>query len=218
MTELVFGQILTDVSVSKRNKEATEAAIIKAAVEIFQRDGYTEARVSDIVGRCGLSQGAFYLYFKSKEQVLRRIMHDFMAEVNAALDDVTTIFSGYTGEDVLASFTRFLEKILLVHQRNLGVSEIIWREGFGHGGLFAELFNEIYAYFLKIIRERMDEAMAKGLIRYEDSEDAAVFMLSMFERSTFYFMIIRGDTDIHKLASSMAGFILYGLLSNSKTR
>ena len=74
LTGLVFGGNLTDMSVRKRNKEATEAAIIEAAVATFRRDGYAKARVSDIVGKCGLSQGAFYLYFRSKEQVLRRIM------------------------------------------------------------------------------------------------------------------------------------------------
>ena len=216
LTGLFFCMILTDMSVSKRNKEATEAAIIEAAVATFRRDGYAKARVSDIVGKCGLSQGAFYLYFRSKEQVLRRIMHDFMEEINSVLDDVTTIFGGDRGEDVLLSFTKFLEKILRVHQRNLGVAEIIWREGFGHGGLFAKLFTEIYAYFLEIVRERMDEAVAKGLIHSENTEVAAVFLVSMFERSSFYFMVIRGDTKIHELAAGMARFMLYGLLPDLK--
>ena len=206
------------MSVRKRNKKTTQDALIKAAIEIFQQHGYAKARVSDIVGQCGLSQGTFYLYFKSKEDILRRIMHDFTEEMNHALEDVTTIFGGDTGEEVLHNLTTFIEKMLLVHQRNLGVAEIIWREGFGHGGVFAELFTEIYAYFLEVIRERMEQAMAKGLIRPEHSEDAAVFVVSMFERSTFYFAVVRGDADMHKLAASMARFILYGLLPGSKTR
>lgn len=216
LTGVVFCTILTDMSVCKRNKEATEAAIIEAAVAIFRRDGYAKARVSDIVGKCGLSQGAFYWYFKSKAQVLRRIMQDFMEEMNAALDDVTTIFGGDTGKDVLLSLTRFMEKILLVHKRNLGASEILWRESLGPGGVCAELFAEMTAYFLEIVQKRMDEAVAKGLIRSGNTEEAAVFLVSMFERSSFYYMVLRGDTKIHELAAGMARFILYGLLPDSK--
>jgi len=206
------------MSVIKRNKEATEAALIKAAVEIFQRDGYAKARVSDIVGSCGLSQGAFYLYFKSKEEVLRRIMRDFMEQINTVLEDVTAVFGGGSGEEVLASFARFLEKVLLVHQKNIGAAEIIWREGFGHGGIFAELFNEIYSYFLEIVRQRMDEAAAKGFIRPENTEDAALFLVSMFERSSFYYLVVNGGSDVRKLAASMARFILYGLLPDANRR
>ena len=216
MTRPVDEHIVTDMSVSKRNKETTEAALIEAAVEMFRREGYTKTRVSDIVGRCGLSQGTFYLYFKSKEDVLRRIMMDFMEEMNRAISGVTTVFSGDSGDDVLRNLTKFLKKVLLVHRQHLGTAEIIWREGSGHGGVFAELFDDIYARFLETIRSCLIEDRAHGRIRPEHTDEAAVFLVSMFERSSFYFMIVQGDTDIDKLASGMAKLILYGLLPDSK--
>lgn len=206
------------MSVIKRNKENTEAALLAAAVQTFQEVGYAKARVSDIVGRCGLSQGTFYLYFKSKEDILRRVLRDFMEQMNQALDDVDNIFDGQTSREVRASLSAFLEKMLLVHQRNLGPAEILWREGFGHGGVFAELHAEIYAYFLEIVQARMAEAVGKGLIRDENIEDASVFLISLFERSSFYFMIVKGAPDIPRLAASMARFILHGLLPESKAQ
>src|SRR3954464_6299717 len=57
----------------------TRARLLEAAKEIFEEDGFLDARISDISERAGLSHGAFYHHFDSKEQVFR--------EVAESLDD-----------------------------------------------------------------------------------------------------------------------------------
>jgi AcrR family transcriptional regulator len=57
----------------------TRARLLDAAKQIFEERGFLEARISDIAERAGLSHGAFYHYFDSKEQIFR--------EVAEALDD-----------------------------------------------------------------------------------------------------------------------------------
>ena len=51
----------------------TRARLIEAAREVFERDGFLNARISDITAAANLSQGSFYHYFESKEQVFREI-------------------------------------------------------------------------------------------------------------------------------------------------
>src|SRR3954466_5478171 len=61
----------------------TRARLLEAAKEIFEESGFLEARISDIAERAGLSHGAFYHYFESKEQVFREIaeqLDDQLAE------------------------------------------------------------------------------------------------------------------------------------------
>jgi AcrR family transcriptional regulator len=41
--------------------------LLTAARAVFARKGYDEATVSEIVGRAGVAQGTFYLYFPGKE-------------------------------------------------------------------------------------------------------------------------------------------------------
>ncbi len=64
-----------------RSRKGTEtrARLVAAAKEVFEEDGFLEARVSDIADRAGLSHGSFYHYFGSKEEVFR--------EVAAAVDE-----------------------------------------------------------------------------------------------------------------------------------
>ena len=174
MTVQAIGTKLTDMSVKKQKKEATKASLLKAAIKVFREVGYAKARVSDIVAKAGVSQGTFYLYFKSKEDILRRIISSLKDNFNKALEDVDVIFVGETAEEMLHSLSMFLEKALAMHHENIGAAEIMWREGFGHGGVFAELYTETYSYFIEIIRARMKEAAARGLISCERIDDSAV--------------------------------------------
>lgn len=43
--------------------------LLNAARAVFARKGYEEATVSEIVGRAGVAQGTFYLYFPGKESL-----------------------------------------------------------------------------------------------------------------------------------------------------
>jgi AcrR family transcriptional regulator len=51
----------------------TRARLVKAAKEIFERDGFLDARIGDIAKRAKVSYGAFYHYFESKEQIFREV-------------------------------------------------------------------------------------------------------------------------------------------------
>ncbi len=59
----------------------TRQALLRSAREVFEREGYAGASVSQIGRRCGVSQGTFYQYFRNKEQVFRelidRVLQDF---------------------------------------------------------------------------------------------------------------------------------------------
>ena len=56
-----------DVSVTRKNQ------ILDAATAVFARLGFHDARMDDIVQASGLSKGALYWYFKSKEDIITAI-------------------------------------------------------------------------------------------------------------------------------------------------
>jgi AcrR family transcriptional regulator len=62
-----------------RKGAQTRARLLEAAKEIFEENGFLDARISDIAERAGLSHGSFYHYFDSKEEIFR--------EVAAAVDE-----------------------------------------------------------------------------------------------------------------------------------
>jgi AcrR family transcriptional regulator len=62
-----------DAAPRSRKGARTRARLIAAAREVFERDGFLTARISDIAASAGLSQGSFYHYFDSKEQIFREV-------------------------------------------------------------------------------------------------------------------------------------------------
>ncbi len=58
-------------------------ALTAAARAEFAKKGLRGARVEDITAACGLSKGAFYLHFESKEGLFKSLVDAFMAEMAA---------------------------------------------------------------------------------------------------------------------------------------
>jgi AcrR family transcriptional regulator len=53
-----------------RKKQATESALQRAALDLFQSRGYDETTVQDITDAAGVSQRTFFRYFPTKDAVL----------------------------------------------------------------------------------------------------------------------------------------------------
>lgn len=49
--------------------------LIQSAKELFSQKGYNHTTVEDIVKHAGLSKGAFYFYFKSKDQLMEELIN-----------------------------------------------------------------------------------------------------------------------------------------------
>ncbi len=66
----------------------TRARLVDAAKEIFKEYGFLDARISDIAERAGLSHGAFYHYFDSKEEIFREVAAAVDEELSEPLSEV----------------------------------------------------------------------------------------------------------------------------------
>jgi AcrR family transcriptional regulator len=66
----------------------TRARLVGAAKEVFERDGFLDARISDIAERAGLSHGSFYHYFESKEEVFREVAATVEARLHEPMTSV----------------------------------------------------------------------------------------------------------------------------------
>ena len=55
--------------------EATRGKIIDAAVELFTDAGYGDTDLAAIVRQAGITKGAFYYHFESREQVAHAIIN-----------------------------------------------------------------------------------------------------------------------------------------------
>lgn len=59
----------------------TKAHILKVTLKLFLQKGFKEVTLKDIVEETGLSKGAFYHYFSSKEQIFLELINKVFATV-----------------------------------------------------------------------------------------------------------------------------------------
>ncbi len=58
-------------------REDREQQILEAAMNVFAREGFHEARMEDIARQSGLAKGTLYLYFKSKDAMIGALLRSF---------------------------------------------------------------------------------------------------------------------------------------------
>ena len=72
--------------------------IMEKALELFSENGFEVTSVQQITERCGISKGAFYLHFKSKDELIYSLIDEFMTGI---LTDIEQAVSGAKPRDEL---------------------------------------------------------------------------------------------------------------------
>jgi AcrR family transcriptional regulator len=59
----------------------TREALVQAARRVFERDGFLDARITDIALEAGVAAGSFYTYFTSKEDAFAAVLEQVGEEM-----------------------------------------------------------------------------------------------------------------------------------------
>ena len=62
--------------------------IMDKALELFAEQGFEATSVQQITEHCGISKGAFYLSFKSKDELILAMIDHFMIGITIDIDQV----------------------------------------------------------------------------------------------------------------------------------
>ncbi len=138
------------------------AAILRAATQVFARNGYFNAKVADVARVAGVADGTVYLYFKSKEEILHSIfdrsVEEAITEVRQQLTDLTDA-------------REKLRRIARLHLEWLGADRdlavVFQVELRGSTKFMAEFSAAGLAEYLRLIRETFEEGQRAGLFRAE---------------------------------------------------
>jgi AcrR family transcriptional regulator len=111
-------------------REEAKSRILEAANKVFAERGYHEATMDDIAKRLGVSKGAIYLYFSSKEDL-------FEAMCKTAPQAFKEILYSSFGDEAnpIQSATKFFDKMLKLSASNPGLSFEILSEASRNSGL-----------------------------------------------------------------------------------
>ncbi|HZP99618.1 MAG TPA: TetR/AcrR family transcriptional regulator [Reyranella sp.] len=98
---------------AEREARQPVEAIRAAAFAQFAERGYPVVTVRDIMKACGLTQGALYNHFKSKDELL----HDIITSTQAELERVCQQAVAGAGDDPRAKLAAFVRVYVMRHCR-----------------------------------------------------------------------------------------------------
>ncbi len=75
--------------VRRRRKDARPHELLAAALDLFVEKGFAASRAEEVATRAGVSKGTLYLYYPSKEELMKAVIRHYLgAELAAGADEM----------------------------------------------------------------------------------------------------------------------------------
>jgi AcrR family transcriptional regulator len=155
--------------------------ILEAGRTTFRTLSYEGARVDDIVKEAGISHGAFYLYFRNKEDLLHRVAVDCAATLRQLAADLDAMPRPITEPD----FRAWVERFVAAYHDNGPVIRV-WMDNKDGDPLMQALANDALGPLTQALAHAVDAETAERV----GDELAGLAMLSLLERLSSYFATI----------------------------
>ena len=203
-----------DPTLRRRRKDARPQELLAAALDLFVEKGFANTKAEEVAQRAGVSKGTLYLYYPSKEELLKAVIAHNLSD---RIAEGAEMAAGYSG-----SATSLLREILVDWWRRLydspaaGVFKLVVTE--------VRNFPEIADYYAREVIEPahhliggiVRRGIAQGEFRAVDV-DCAVHSLALplvmicLHRHTLGACPVDWHLDGHAFIAQHVGLVLDGL-------
>ncbi|WP_168075695.1 TetR/AcrR family transcriptional regulator [Caulobacter sp. SSI4214] len=197
----------------RRRSEARPGEITRAALDVFAEKGFAAAKLDEIAARAGISKGALYLYFETKEDIFRAVVREsvapnldmaetILAQTTLPFADMMRLMFGRVGE--VAETTRLgaVIKLVIGESRNFPELARVWHD-------------EVVSRTLSALSGALSRAQARGELRQGDPRLHAFslmgpLLMGVVWRETFV-PVGAPDLDLKALIAQHGETVLAGL-------
>ncbi len=163
----------------------TKDRIIETAFKIFLIKGFSNCSMSDLVNATKLSKGAFYHYFKSKEDIYKNVIDTYFISYYEQIDwtDTRNMNVQEIELRIKEFYFRFVPEIMKLTDKGMSSYFIMFFEAYHIYPKFKETVRETYTRLKRIL----ENAYAKE--KSEDPSIDAIKMIAKYEGLIFWFSI-----------------------------
>lgn len=186
--------------------------IIETSIELFDQKGFKETSVQEIVEAMGVTKGAFYYYYKSKEELLKDICISYIEDLLQQQQHIL--------QNVEKSCTEKLHEIVYMLIRNIKArrksARIFFRE-MRH--LHEAHLREIKAKrraFRENYQKLIEEGIAKGEFKQTHTPHMVTFGILGITNWSYYWFNPDGEISEEQLAEIYVDLILNGIKNQEK--
>ena len=191
----------------QRRKEDRPAEITAAAFATFIEKGYAGTRVEEVAKRAGVSKGLLYLYFKTKEELFKSVVKNFVVP---RLDELETVIASadLSAEDFFRGpFVAFARK---VSRSPVGkIVRLLVAEGPKHPDLLQFYWENVVSRGLATIQSVVDKGVQSGEFKRSPvTEQPMLFIMPVVFTVIFRLLFAKQDVDTDRLIQTQIEILL----------
>jgi AcrR family transcriptional regulator len=186
---------------TKRGERTRERILDAAEVEIGRR-GFAEASISTITAQAKVGQGTFYLYFRSKEDVMRELVLRMGRRLRRHLT-----LSIAEAPDRLEAERRGLRAFLEFVRANPNLYRVVAEAQF----VDPEVYRRYYDEFAKSYVSALKTAARRGEISKGDAEVRAWALMGLSDMVGMRYALWDGKAKLDQVAEAAFEFIAKGI-------
>lgn len=160
----------------KRRKAERPDEIVGAAIEVFAERGFAAARLDDIAARAGVSKGAIYLYFSTKEDIFRAVIEQGVAP-NLGLVQGVIAADGRPFADRLRAFAEVISTVAASSPVG-GIIKMVIGESRNFPELARAWYEQLIEPALGALTAAIEAAQARGELKAGNARQYAVSLIS----------------------------------------
>jgi len=194
--------------VSRQEQAArTRESIIDAAAEVFDTHGYQGAGLALILEQAGVTRGALYFHFASKEDLARELIEAQYRAVNQWAED------GVEGLQALINLTFTIARDLVADVRVRAGVRLALEQA-----TFSAPVPNVYQSWIDAARAMLVEAKRRGeLVRGVSVDDAARFIVGAFTGVQLASEVLTARQDIQERVADLWHFVLPALANSPQS-
>jgi AcrR family transcriptional regulator len=170
--------------------------LLESAKRLFSQKGYYATSVEDIVESAGLSKGAFYFYFKSKEELFKSLVEEIHLSIVKRLESF--LERDLPLEDALIEHAKvFLEDIY----QNRHIAQIFLFQLMGTNEEFRELYYTKIAHLREMLAKMVDKAIQRGEITYKNAENTVNLYAGFLRMLVLEYVFKEREPDLERVKS-----------------
>ncbi len=196
-----------EINSRKKQAIATHQKIYNTALKLFYSKGYDKVTVDDICEKAGVSKGAFYDHFKSKDQVII----DLFLVADQIYDKYATAELGPHKSVVEKLFLLGRKAVDYSNGMGIDIIQVSYRAQINLNKKTASIASEKRALF-KILQKLVEEGQDRGELRTDLSRDDITRIMLRCVRGVIYdWCLVKGRFDLIKETEKAFIVIMKGL-------
>jgi len=199
----------------ERRKQARPGELVQAGLRLFVEKGFAATRVEEVAALAGVSKGTLFLYFETKEDLLKAVIRENIANLFPAWNEEFKTFQGTSSDMLRYAMREWWKRI--GNTPASGIPKLVM----GEAQNFPEIANfyhtEVIQPGMALIRRILQRGIDSGEFRQLDLEQAvhmvyAPLIFLMMWKNSMGLCNAGTPIDPERFIEMQVDVLLYGMI------